>query len=81
MSTDLFIKRPVLSIVMSILILLAGAVSLFMLPRESRQDELVTILGHQARIWSAGDRTFVLVANESAPEMERMTALVRTTLR
>lgn len=56
-------------------------VSLFMLPRESRQDELVTILGHQARIWSAGDRTFVLVANESAPEMERMTALVRTTLR
>lgn len=56
-------------------------VSLFMLPRESRADELVKILGHQARIWSAGDRTFVLVANESAPEMERMTALVRTTLR
>lgn len=56
-------------------------VSLFMLPRESRADELVEILGHQARIWSAGDRTFVLVANESAREMERMTALVRTTLR
>jgi multidrug efflux pump len=32
MWTDLFIKRPVLSIVVSILILLAGAVSLFMLP-------------------------------------------------
>ena len=44
-------------------------------------DELVKILGHQARIWSAGDRTFVLVADESAPEMERMTALVRNTLR
>ncbi len=56
-------------------------VSLFMLPRESRPDELVKILGHQARIWSAGDRTFVLVAKESAPEMERMTALVRTVLR
>ncbi len=56
-------------------------VSLFMLPRESRAEELVTVLGHQARIWSAGDRTFVLVANESAPEMERMTALVRNTLR
>jgi anti-sigma factor RsiW len=56
-------------------------VSLFMLPRESRADQLVKVLGHQARIWSAGDRTFVLVADESAPEMERMTALVRTTLR
>lgn len=56
-------------------------VSLFMLPRESRAEELVTVLGHQARIWSAGDRTFVLVSNESAPEMERMTALVRNTLR
>ncbi len=56
-------------------------VSLFMLPRESRADELVTILGHQARIWSAGDRTFVLVTDASAPEMERMTALVRTALR
>lgn len=55
-------------------------VSLFMLPRTSRADELVTILGHQARIWSVGDRTFVLVSDESAPEMERMTALVRTTL-
>jgi len=56
-------------------------VSLFMLPHGSRADELVTILGHQARIWPAGDRTFVLVADESAPEMERMTALVRSTLR
>lgn len=56
-------------------------VSLFMLPRESRADQLVTVLGHRARIWSAGDRTFVLVSNESAPEMERMTALVRNTLR
>ena len=56
-------------------------VSLFMLPRESRADELVKILGHQARIWSTGDRTFVLVASESAPEMERMAALVRTTVR
>ena len=41
-------------------------VSLFMLPRETRASELVQVFGHQARIWSEGDRTFVLVARESA---------------
>ena len=56
-------------------------VSLFMLPREARQDELLQVFGHQCRIWSEGDRTFVLVAQESAPEMEQMAALVRTTIR
>jgi anti-sigma factor RsiW len=56
-------------------------VSLFMLPREARQDQLVQVFGHQCRIWSEGDRTFVLVARESAPEMEQMVALVRTTIR
>lgn len=56
-------------------------VSLFMLPREARPDQLVEIFGHQCRIWSEGDRTFVLVARESAPEMEQMAALVRTTIR
>ena len=56
-------------------------VSLFMLPREARASELVQVFGHQARIWSEGDRTFVLVARESASEMEHMAALVRTTFR
>jgi len=56
-------------------------VSLFMLPRETRASELVQVFGHQARIWSEGDRTFVLVARESAAEMEHMAALVRTTIR
>jgi anti-sigma factor RsiW len=56
-------------------------VSLFMLPRETRASELVQVFGHQARIWSEGDRTFVLVARESASEMEHMAALVRTTIR
>jgi anti-sigma factor RsiW len=56
-------------------------VSLFMLPREARQDQVVNVLGHQCRIWSEGDRTFVLVSRESAPEMEQMAALVRTTIR
>jgi anti-sigma factor RsiW len=56
-------------------------VSLFMLPRETRADQMVEVFGHQARIWSEGDRTFVLVARETAPELEQMAALVRTTIR
>jgi len=56
-------------------------VSLFMLPRESRADELVQVFGHRARIWSEGDRTFVVIGRESAPEIEEMAALVRTTVR
>jgi anti-sigma factor RsiW len=56
-------------------------VSLFMLPREKRENQIVQVFGHRARIWSEGDRTFVLVARESAPEMERMAALVQTTIR
>jgi anti-sigma factor RsiW len=56
-------------------------VSLFMLPRETRASELVQVFGHRARIWSESNRTFVLVARESAAEMEHMAALVRTTIR
>jgi anti-sigma factor RsiW len=56
-------------------------VSLFMLPRQSRQDQIIEVFGHRCRIWSEGDRTFVLVARDSAPEMEQMAALVRTTIR
>jgi anti-sigma factor RsiW len=56
-------------------------VSLFMLPRETRASELVQVFGHQARIWSEGGRTFVLVARESPSDMEHMAALVRTTIR
>ena len=56
-------------------------VSLFMLPRETRQNQIVQVLGPRARIWSEGDRTFVLVARESEAELESMAALVRTTVR
>jgi anti-sigma factor RsiW len=55
--------------------------SLFMLPRETRSEQLVDVFGYNCRIWSAGDRTFVLVSRESAPEMERVTAVVRATLK
>jgi anti-sigma factor RsiW len=56
-------------------------VSLFMVPGEARPDQIVEVFGHQCRIWSQGDRTFVLVARESPAELERMAALVRTTIR
>jgi anti-sigma factor RsiW len=56
-------------------------VSLFMLPRESREDQLVEVFGHQCRIWSEGDRTFVLVAREPPGDMDEMMAIVRRTVR
>lgn len=56
-------------------------VSLFMVPGETRPDQLVEVFGHQCRIWSAGDRTFVLVARESPAELDEMAALVRTTIK
>src|SRR5471032_2295988 len=37
-------------------------VSLFMLPRTARPEELIEVVGHEAAIWCAGDRTFVLIA-------------------
>lgn len=55
-------------------------VSIFMLPSTSRRDELVEALGHEAAIWSAGDRTFVLIARESREAVERMTRFARAAL-
>jgi hypothetical protein len=56
-------------------------VSLFMLPRTRRADQLVNVLGHEAAIWSVGDRTFVLVAREARSEVERMAAFVHAAIR
>jgi hypothetical protein len=55
-------------------------VSLFMLPKSVRADELVQVMGHQASIWSVGDRTFVLIARESPAEVEEMASFVHATL-
>ena len=55
-------------------------VSIFMLPSTSRRDELVEALGYEAAIWSAGDRTFVLIARESREAVERMTRFARAAL-
>jgi hypothetical protein len=56
-------------------------VSLFMLPRGTRREEVVEVLGHQAAIWSAGDRTFVLVAQEPRADVSRVTSFVQAQLR
>lgn len=56
-------------------------VSLFMLPRSARTEELVDVLGHEAAIWCAGNRTFVLVSSEPRREVERMASFVQASLR
>ena len=55
-------------------------VSLFMLPRSTRPEQIVEVLGHECAIWSSGDRTFVLVAREARSEVERMAAFVHAAL-
>jgi anti-sigma factor RsiW len=55
-------------------------VSLFMLPNASRSRDLVRVLGHEAVIWCVGRRTFVLLAREPRPELERIAAFVQAGL-
>jgi anti-sigma factor RsiW len=56
-------------------------VSVFMLPKTARPDEVVEVMGHEAAIWSLGDRTFVLIAREPRAEVERMASFVQAGLR
>jgi len=56
-------------------------VSVFMLPKTMRPDEIVEVMGHEAAIWSAGGRTFVLIAREPRGEVERMAIFVQASLR
>jgi hypothetical protein len=55
-------------------------VSLFMLPNDTREDEVLDTLGHGAAVWSVGSRTFVLIAREPKVDFERMALFVRTGL-
>jgi len=56
------------------------SVSLFMLPKTSRAQQLVRVFGHEAAIWCVGNRTFVLVAREPRPEIERMASFVQASM-
>jgi anti-sigma factor RsiW len=55
--------------------------SLFMLPRTERPEQLVETLGHECAIWSSADRTFVLVSRESRADVERLAEYVHATMR
>ena len=57
-------------------------VSLFMLPRKQmpNADATMRVLGHEAAMWSVGDRTFVLIAREAKSEVEHLATFVRASL-
>jgi len=55
-------------------------VSLFMLPKSARAAQLVEVLGHEAKIWCAGDRTMVLIAREPRRDVERLAEFVQASL-
>jgi hypothetical protein len=38
------------------------------------------VLGHEAKIWCVGNRTFVLLAREPRLEIERMATYVKASL-
>jgi hypothetical protein len=51
-----------------------------MLPDDVRREEIVSVLGHRAAIWSVGGRTFVIVGREPLEELQRMASFVRAGL-
>jgi len=55
-------------------------VSLFMLPRSARAQQLVKVFGHEAAIWCVGSRTFVLLAREPRDDVERMASFVQASM-
>jgi hypothetical protein len=55
-------------------------VSLFMLPKSARAEQLVEFLGHEAKIWCVGNRTFVLLAQEPRADVERMASFVQASM-
>lgn len=61
-------------------------VSVFMIPEKASTKDVVEVMGHEAAIWTSGDRTFVLVAREpedraaAAADLSSMTAVVKAAL-
>jgi anti-sigma factor RsiW len=55
-------------------------VSLFMLPKSARKEELIEVLGHEAKVWCMNGRTFVLVSREPRANVERMASFVQASL-
>jgi anti-sigma factor RsiW len=55
--------------------------SLFMLPRNRGEDQIVDVFGHEAAIWSVDNRTFVLITRGTRSEVQRLAAFVRAAVR
>ena len=51
-----------------------------MLPKSARTKQLIEVLGHEAAIWCAGNRTFVLIAREPRQDVERLASFVQASL-
>jgi anti-sigma factor RsiW len=56
-------------------------ISIFMLPDDVRKQEVVKVIGHQAAVWSVGNRTFVLLAREPRADVERLATFVHASMR
>lgn len=56
-------------------------VSVFMLPSSVRPQEIIEVMGHEAAVWSVGQRTFVLIAREPRQDVERLASFVQASLR
>ena len=54
--------------------------SLFIARDEGRASRVVELFGHEAVVWSSGDRTYVLVGREPRQEMESLAAVIRKDL-
>lgn len=52
-------------------------VSLFIARDSGRRPRVLDVFGHEAVIWSAGDRTYVLVGRESRADMEALAARIK----
>jgi len=55
-------------------------VSVFMLPKSIRPEEIIEVMGHEAAVWSSGSRTFVLIAREPRDEVQQMASYVQASL-
>jgi anti-sigma factor RsiW len=55
-------------------------VSVFMLPKTMRPQEFVEVLGHEAAIWCANNRTFVVVAGEPRRNVEQIASFMQASL-
>lgn len=55
--------------------------SLFIARDSERAARAIDVLGHEVVVWSAGDRTYVLVGKEPRAEMETLAAMIRKDLR